>query len=91
MNEIINLNPVVLIAVPLGLAFLVPLLELISKRIVKWIPVLGFLFNSVMAVSLLPRVLKETILVNIGGFSPPFCINLVVGPVGILFSVLISL
>ncbi|MFO7891057.1 MAG: proton-conducting transporter membrane subunit [bacterium] len=91
MNEMINLNPVFLIAVPLGLAFLVPLLELISKRIVKWIPVIGFLFNSVIALLLLPRVLKENIIVKIGGFSPPFCINLVVGPVGILFSVLISI
>jgi len=90
MNEIIDLNPVVLIAVPLALAFLVPLLELVSKKIVKWIPVIGFLFNSVIALSLLPKVLKETIIVKIGGFSPPFCINLVVGPVGILLSVLIS-
>ena len=90
MNELIDLNPVVLIAVPLGLAFLVPLLELISKRIIKWIPVVGFLFNSVIALSLLPRVLQGTIIVKIGGFSPPFCINLVVGPVGILFSILIS-
>ncbi|MEJ2627360.1 MAG: hypothetical protein P8078_02210 [bacterium] len=90
MNELIDLNPVVLIAVPLGLAFLVPLLELISKKIIKWIPVVGFLFNSVIALSLLPRVLQETIIVKIGGFSPPFCINLVVGPVGILFSILIS-
>ncbi len=90
MNELIDFNPVVLIAVPLGLAFLVPLLELISKKIIKWIPVVGFLFNSVIALSLLPRVLQGTIIVKIGGFSPPFCINLVVGPVGILFSILIS-
>lgn len=91
MNELINVNPVVLIVVPLGLAFLVPLVELISKKIIKWIPIIGFLFNSVITISLLPRVLKETIIVKIGGFSPPFCINLVVGPVGILFSVLISI
>ena len=44
-----------------------------------------------IALSLLPQVLKETIIVRIGGFTPPFCINLVVGPVGILFSVLISI
>ena len=43
-----------------------------------------------IALSLLPRVLQGTIIVKIGGFSPPFCINLVVGPVGILFSILIS-
>src|SRR6056297_693240 len=91
MNEMIFLNPVLLIAIPLGLAFLIPLLGLISKKIVKWIPILGFLFNMVTAISLLPQILNAAIIVKIGGFQPPFSINLVVGPVGILFSLLISL
>ena len=40
---------------------------------------------------LLPKVMEQPIHVFIGGFSPPFCINLVAGPIGILFSVLIAL
>ncbi|MCD6117521.1 hypothetical protein J7K93_10935 [bacterium] len=91
MNEMINFNPVLLIVVPLGLAFLVPILGFISKRIIKWIPVIGFLFNLIVALSLVPHVLKESIIVKIGGFPPPFCINLVAGPVGVLLSVLISI
>ena len=40
---------------------------------------------------LIPSVLKQPIVVKIGGFAPPFCINLVAGPIGILFSALIAL
>jgi proton-translocating NADH-quinone oxidoreductase chain N len=84
-------NPVLLIAVPLGLAFAVPLFGLISKKIVRFIPVAGLLFNLVVCIILFPGVLEQPIHVLIGGFSPPFCINLVAGPVGILFSGLIAL
>jgi proton-translocating NADH-quinone oxidoreductase chain N len=83
-------SPVLLIAVPLGLAFAVPLVGLASKRIVKYIPILAFLFNLVVALRLLPEVLKGSIVIRIGGFPPPFCINLVAGPLGVLFSALIA-
>ena len=91
MNEIINLNPVLLIVVPLGLAFLMPLLGLISKKIAKWLPVVGFLFNLIVALAILPHVLKQPIIVKIAGFAPPFGINLVAGPVGMLLATLIAL
>ncbi len=84
-------NPVLLIAVPLGLSFLIPIFGFITKKIIKWIPILGFLFNLIVSISLIPSVLKESIIVKIGGFSPPFGINLVAGPIGILFSALIAL
>lgn len=90
MNEMISLNPVLLIAVPLGLAFLTPLLGLISKKIAKWLPVVGFLFNLIVALSILPHVLKQPIIVKIAGFAPPFGINLFAGPVGMLFATLIA-
>jgi proton-translocating NADH-quinone oxidoreductase chain N len=91
MNEIINLNPVLLIVVPLGLAFLMPLLGLISKKIAKWLPVIGFLFNLIVALAILPHVLKQPIIVKIAGFAPPLGINLVAGPVGMLLATLIAL
>jgi len=84
-------NPVLLIVVPLALAFAVPLFGLISKKIVKILPVVALLFNLIVSVMLLPKVMEQPIHVFIGGFSPPFCINLVAGPIGILFSVLIAL
>ncbi len=91
MNEMINLNPVLLIVVPLGLAFLTPLLGLISKKIAKWLPVVGLLFNLIVALAILPHVLKQPIIVKIAGFAPPFGINLVAGPVGMLLATLIAL
>jgi proton-translocating NADH-quinone oxidoreductase chain N len=84
-------GPVLLIAVPLGLAFALPLFGLVSKRVVKYIPVGAFVFNFVIAVRLIPNVLEHPIVVRIGRFPPPFCINLVAGPVGMLFSALIAL
>lgn len=84
-------NPVLLIVVPLGLAFALPLFGLISKKIIKFIPVVAFIFNLVISSLLIPRVLDHPIIISIGGFPPPFCINLVAGPVGILFSTLIAL
>jgi len=84
-------NPVLLIVVPLGLAFALPLFGLISKKIIKFIPVVAFIFNLVISSLLIPRVLNHPIVISIGGFPPPFCINLVAGPVGILFSTLIAL
>jgi len=84
-------NPVLLIVVPLGLAFIVPLLACFSKRLVKYVPVLGMLFNLVVSVLLVPHAVHEPMVVSIGGFPPPFCINLVAGPLGLMLSILISL
>jgi len=84
-------NPVLLIAVPLGLTFAVPLFGLISKKIIKFIPIAAFLFNLIISLLLIPTALKSPVIVKIGGFPPPFCINLVAGPVGVLFSTIIAL
>ena len=73
----IEVNPVLLVVVPLGFAFALPLFGFISKKIIKYIPVAAFLFNLVVALLLIPDVLKQPIVVRIGGFPPPFCINLV--------------
>ncbi len=84
-------NPVLLIVVPLGFAFALPLIGLISKKIVRFIPVIAFAFNLIISLLLIPEVLDKPMIISIGGFSPPFCINLVAGPAGILFSTLIAL
>ena len=92
LNLLYNgINPVLLIVVPLALAFAVPLIGFISKKIIKYIPILAFLFNLIIAILLIPKVLHQPIIVKIGGFQPPFGINLYVGTVGILFSTLIAL
>ena len=84
-------NPVLLIAVPLGLAFAIPLFALFWKDAAKYIPPAALGFNLVVSLILLPKVLAEPIIVSLGGWQPPFCINLVAGPVGVLFSAIIAL
>jgi proton-translocating NADH-quinone oxidoreductase chain N len=84
-------NPVLLIAVPLGLAFAIPLFALFRKAVARYIPPVAFGFNLIVSVLLLPRVLENPAIVSIGGWQPPFCINLVAGPVGVLFSAIIAL
>ncbi len=84
-------NPVFLIIAPLSLAFAIPLFGIISKKIIKFIPPIAFGFNLIVSLALIPHVLRNPIIVSIGGWSPPFCINLVAGPVGILFSAIIAL
>jgi len=84
-------NPVLLIAVPLGLAFAIPLFALFWKGAAKYIPVAALGFNLIISLILLPKVLAEPIIVSLGSWQPPFCINLVAGPVGMLFSAIIAL
>ena len=84
-------NPVFLIAVPLGLAFAIPLFALFWKSAAKYIPPVALAFNLIVSLLLLPKVLENPLIVSIGGWRPPFCINLVAGPVGLLFSAIIAL
>jgi len=84
-------NPVLLIVVPLGLAFAIPLFNLLWRSAAKYIPPAALGFNLVVSLLLLPRVLENPVIVSIGGWRPPLCINLVAGPVGVLFSVIIAL
>jgi len=48
-------------------------------------------FNLAVSISLIPAVIQKPIVVSLGGFPPPFCITLFVGPVGILFTAIIAL
>jgi len=84
-------NPVLLIAVPLGFAFVIPLFALFWKPAIKYLPPLALAFNLVASLLLLTEVCENPIIVSIGGWQPPFCINLVAGPLGVLFSVVIAL
>jgi proton-translocating NADH-quinone oxidoreductase chain N len=84
-------NPVLLIIIPLGLTFAIPLFGFISKKIIGYIPVLGMIFNLAAAIVLIPRVLKAPIIVSLGGFPAPFGINLMVDPLAVFLAALIAL
>ncbi len=84
-------NPVLLIVIPLGLTFAIPLLGFLSKRIAKYIPLLAMAFNLAIALRLIPEVMKAPIIVRLGGFPVPFAINLTVDPLALFFAALIAL
>jgi proton-translocating NADH-quinone oxidoreductase chain N len=84
-------NPVLLIAIPLGLSFSIPLIGFVSKRAVKYVPVLAMLFNLIATITLIPQVLQKPITVLLGGFPVPFAINLLVDPLAIFLAMLIAL
>ncbi|MBN3038134.1 MAG: NADH-quinone oxidoreductase subunit F [Candidatus Omnitrophica bacterium] len=84
-------NPVLLIAVPLGLAFAIPLFAFFWRPAAKYIPPAALVFNLVVSILLLAQVLENPLIVSIGGWQPPFCIILVAGPLGVLFSAIIAL
>ncbi len=84
-------SPSLLIAIPLSGAFAVPLVALRSKWLARHVPALALAANLAIGLLLLPQVLRKAIVVSIGGFPPPFCINLMVGPLGLSLAILISL
>ncbi len=84
-------NPSLLIAIPLAGAFLIPLFALASRRLSRYLPPLVLLADLTISLSLVPRVLEDPIIVILGGFKPPFCINLMVDMLGLSFAIIISL
>jgi len=85
------LDPILLIAVPLGFSFSIPLFGTLSKKIEKFIPTIATLFNLVFSLYLLPKVIEKPITSSLGGFFPSFSINLFAGPLGLIFAILIAL
>jgi multicomponent Na+:H+ antiporter subunit D len=84
-------NPVLLIIIPLIGAFAIPLFGFISKRISGYVSLIATLVMAVIVGLLIQKVISRPIIVMIGGFKPPFGINLVVSPFSLFFAGVISL
>ena len=78
-------NPVLLLAIPLGGTFAIPLFGFLSKHISKYIDLIVSLAMVVTVGILIPEVSTHPIVVKIGGFRPPFGINLVVDPGAVVY------
>ncbi len=85
------LDPVLMIALPLFAAFLIPPLARISKGLVKYVPVLIIGFNLYETVMLLPHSMVKPVIVVIAAWAPPLGINLTIGPLGNVLALIISL
>jgi len=86
-----GVNPVFLIAIPLGGAFAIPLFGFIGKNFSKYIALIVSLSLVAIVGILIPEVSAHPIVVKIGGFKPPFGINLVVSPLSLFFAGIIAL
>ena len=69
-------NPVLLIAVPLLLAFLIPVLSSFFKGAVRFIPVLAGGFNVIAAALLIPQASGSLTVTEIGGWASAYGISL---------------
>ena len=83
-------NPILLIIIPLGTAFLISTVAGAFKNSTKYIAFLALLANVWISISLLPKVMNHPLNVIIAGIKPPVGINLLVGPMGAIFSIIIS-
>ncbi len=86
-------SPILFVAVPLLAAFLIPLFGFIWKELVRIVPGIVLLYLLILSVSLYIQVLQDgTIVEQIGGWAPPWGINLVFSPfTGLLTTLMLFL
>ncbi len=85
------IRPVLLIALPLFFAFLLPVIGLWNKKGVKYVTVGVMGVELLLAVALLDEVLLHPVIDKIGGFVPPIGIVLMVGRLGGFLTLIIAL
>lgn len=84
-------SPVLLIAIPLLAAFLIPLLGMIWKELVRIIPGLVLAFMMISSASMLMYVTNNgTIIETLSGWEAPWGINLVFSPLTGLLTTLMT-
>ena len=84
-------NPIILIILPLFTAFLIYITNSFLKSLSKILSFLALAFNLVIATMLISPAFQKPINVIIAGFLPPIGINLLVGPIAIVFTLIITL
>ena len=82
--------PVLMLALPLGVAFSFPLLGKLSVRLVKVLTVLVLTAGTGMAAWLLAGLGSQPLLVIMGGWAPPFGIHLHLDHLSLLFALVAS-
>ena len=87
----VTLPPVLLIAFPLFFGFLAPLINMISKRAVKYYTIGVLLLNTLIALVIFINVSNHGIIYEeLSGFYPPVGILLSVGYLGAILALLIN-
>ncbi len=86
-----NMNyALLLVAVPLAVAFLQPLFGMINKKLTKWVTFLTLVFNFGYGLSLLNYVMANgSQIAIIGNWKPPFGINFYLSTFSLFFAVIV--
>ncbi len=77
-------NPVLIIAVPLLIAFLMPFFNYIHKKLPAFLALLTTAFNVLVISRNFSAIMSNPMVIEIGGWQPPFAINLYIGPLALL-------
>mgnify|MGYP006282680553 CR=1 FL=1 len=84
-------NPVLIIALPLLIAFLMPFAKYIHKKLPSILALLTTAFNILIIAANYNQIMIEPMIVEIGGWQPPFGINLYIGPLALLAVAVINI
>ncbi|RKX96526.1 MAG: NADH-quinone oxidoreductase subunit F [Spirochaetes bacterium] len=83
-------NPILLIIVPIAAAFFIPIISKAAKSLAKYIAFFVGLFNLIAAIYIFMHTINTPISVIIAGYKPPVGINLYVGPLAAVLSIVIT-
>ena len=82
---------VLLVALPLITAFLLPVINRVSALAGRWSGPLILLITSALGISMWSQLGDSAVAVELGGFRPPLGITLYADQMAILFAVAVSL
>ena len=77
-------NPVLIIALPLLIAFLMPFFNYIHKKLPAVLALLTTAFNVLIISANFSEVMSNPMIIEIGNWQAPFAINLYLGPLALL-------
>ena len=83
-------SPILVIALSLFFAFVIPLLGMVSKRLPRLVPPIATIINLWILLTNVSRVTRGAMLVTTAGFKPPIAINLAIDKFSLLFAILIQ-
>ena len=83
-------NLILIIALPLLAAFMMPLLKKLNNKLPEYTALLVTGFNLYLLFSNYQAVMESAQIIELGGWQAPFAINLYVGPLALLAAFLIN-
>ncbi len=83
-------SPILVIALSLFFAFVIPLLGMLSKKLPRWVPPISILVNLLILLSNMDKISGGAMLITTAGIKPPIAINLAIDRFGFLFALLIQ-